>query len=88
MKNKKKLALIAGISAAVLLAAAGLFWLFGGMGASGQKVYVQSVSQILGVGALGAQNRYAGIVEATNAEARGWILPKTLLDVFVQEGTR
>lgn len=86
MKNKKKLALIAGISAAVLLAAAGLFWLFGGMGASGQKVYVQSVSQILGIGALGAQNRYAGIVEAQQTLKLELDSSKTLLDVFVQEG--
>ena len=85
MKNKKKLALIAGISAAVLLAAAGLFWLFGGMGASGQKVYVQSVSQILGIGALGAQNRYAGIVEAQQTLKLELDSSKTLLEVNIMQ---
>ena len=64
MKNKKKIILIASISAAVLLVAGGLVWLLGGTGSSGQKAYVQKVSNILGGGSLGAQNRFAGLVEA------------------------
>lgn len=86
MKNKKKIILIASISAAVLLVAGGLVWLLGGTGSSGQKAYVQKVSNILGGGSLGAQNRFAGLVEAQKTLKIDLDSSKTLLEVFVEEG--
>ena len=86
MSKKKKIILIASISAAVLLVAGGLYWLFSGVGASGQKVYVQPVSEILGLGTAGVQNRYAGVIESQKTLKIELDPSKTLAEVFVKEG--
>lgn len=86
MSKKKKIILIASISAAVLLIAGGLYWLLSGTGASGQKVYVQPVSEILGLGAAGVQNRYAGVIESQKTLKIELDPSKTLSEVFVKEG--
>lgn len=86
MSKKKKIILIASISAAVLLVAGGLYWLLSGVGASGQKVYVQPVSEILGFGTAGVQNRYAGVIESQKTLKIELDPSKTLAEVFVKEG--
>ena len=85
MSKKKKIILIASISAAVLLVAGGLYWLLSGVGASGQKVYVQPVSEILGFGTAGVQNRYAGVIESQKTLKIELDPSKTLAEVFVKE---
>lgn len=86
MSKKKRIILIASISAAVLLIAGGLYWMLSGTGASGQKVYVQPVSEILGLGAAGTQNRYAGVIESQKTLKIELDPSKTLSEVFVKEG--
>lgn len=87
--SKKKVGVIIGVVAAVVLIAAGGLY-FGGVlapggGSSADKVYVESVSTIMGAGISG-NNRYSGIVEPQNSWEVNKDDGRTVSEVFVEVG--
>lgn len=86
LSKKKKLAL--GIGVVLLVAAIIGVILFGFPGAgSDNKVYVEKVSDIMGLGSgNGGQNRYAGVVESQEIWNIKQNADKTVKEIYVEEG--
>ena len=86
MSRKKKIGI--GFLGLLCVAAVAYLVIFGvpGMG-SGNKVYVQKVSEIMNLGSgNGGQNRYAGVVESQETWNIKQNADKTVKEIYVKEG--
>ncbi|MDD3278742.1 MAG: efflux RND transporter periplasmic adaptor subunit [Lachnospiraceae bacterium] len=87
--NKKKVALLGGLAAAILLIG-GAGWYFFGRDKSGKDenvVYVSSVEKLMSLGSgSGLSNRFSGVVEAQDTWSVQQNSEKTVKDVLVEVG--
>lgn len=85
---KKKIAVIAGAAAAVILAGLGI-WFFAGRGESktGENVvYVSTIEEIMGQGSLGILQRFSGVVEPQQTYEVQVQQDRTVKEVLVEKG--
>ena len=84
--NKGKKIAIAAVL--LVIVGAGLLYYFGfPWGGDDTKVYVEKVSDIMGLGSgNGGQNRYAGIVESQDVWNISENPDKTVKEIYVEEG--
>lgn len=86
LSKKKKIALAIGAVLVIAAVVCVIFFGFPGMG-SDNKVYVEKVSDIMGLGSgNGGQNRYAGVVESQETWNIKQNADKTVKEIYVKEG--
>ena len=85
--NKKVVITIGAVVLAGVITA-GVYFLGGSKSAasSGEGVYVDSVSMITGVGGIGLQNRFSGVIEPQETLEIKLEDGKTIKECYVEEG--
>ena len=82
---KKKTKIIILISACILIAVIGIYFLFP-KGSSNQNIYVQKVSTI--IGSSYTENRYSGVVESSETVDINQDGNKSITDMYVEAGQK
>ena len=84
--SRKKIVIVLAVFLVVVMAAAGVLWHRKSAGNAADAVYVDTVANITGTGALTSGNRFAGVIESQKSWSVNTDSDNTVKEVLVQVG--